>query len=32
MTNTSVLEVAGLEEEVLLGHHWLMTNEAVVDY
>lgn len=31
-TTTSLLEVPGLQEEVLLGHHWLTTNQAVMDY
>ena len=31
-TNTNLLEVPGLQEEILLGHYWLMANHPVVDY
>ena len=31
-TTTILLQVPGLQEEVLLGHHWLTANQAVVDY
>lgn len=30
--NTTFLEVVGLQEEVPLGHNWLIDNQAIMDY